>query len=121
MNCKENGSDYLVNFAYYYCVKFQEKAKGWNPQLKGFIDSAGLCLMQKLYEARNSSISSCQTLEEFAFNSHSDCYFDSGYCELSGVEKLQIYATVEWSTIFAKFQLITKPMENLSNQCDSAP
>ncbi|MDZ4663019.1 MAG: hypothetical protein SGJ18_15515 [Pseudomonadota bacterium] len=117
LNCKDNGSDYLTSFAYPYCLKFQEKATVWNPDLSNFINNTGLCLMGMLYDNRISRIPNCTTLEEFAFDSHAICYKQYGYCGLTGVEKLQVGATIEWFTFFSKFRQIKTQIDNVHAKC----
>lgn len=117
LKCKEKGSEYLVAYAYPHCVKFKEKMPTWSAPLRAFVQGTGLCLMEMLYDNRRSRLPDCQTLEEFAFDSHAMCYKQYGYCDLTNTEKLQISGTVEWLTFFTKFRQLKTQFENITAKC----
>lgn len=102
MQCGEEG--YPLRYGYKYCQRFAERSRHFNNKVSLYICSLFIhklilslqgrqwifdvmeCLMKdvngsKIYRGLLTS-SSCNALERMAFQSHSSCYINNGFCSV---------------------------------------
>lgn len=91
---------YQVGFGRKYCLKFTENQTKFSYEGQGWLNRTKLCLMKKLLENHNEVV--CDSIKKQAFKDHIACYYDSGYCELSGADKWNIMKIVGSSILKPK-------------------
>lgn len=92
--------DYNLGYGYKYCSK--SKFKLFDQMIsaagKKWVTDVISCLQRKnLEDAKKLTHTDlmCFDIENYAINSHADCYVKSGFCKLNLVEKLKIINTVK--------------------------
>lgn len=78
-NCGTSG--YPIGYGFKYCSKFKAHFSEFPTEGQRWIEKTLLCLKRKLRPFLVESIS-CPELYKEAFESHPDCYHQSGFCEL---------------------------------------
>lgn len=97
--CLSSGSDYLVNYGHFYCTIFLQRAQSWGGERAAWLEKVALCLQEKVDEARDLS---CKKMERHAFRTHSDCYAETGFCELSPADRRSILKTLVRAPLFRR-------------------
>ena len=62
------------------------------------------CLQQSIVEPvleQGPHDITCANVTEIAYSTHTKCYVDSGLCDLSFWDKMQIYNVVDYSDVFS--------------------
>ena len=97
VNCKKNGSDYLMGYGHHFCSEFKKKLPEWKNRLElyNWTNNVGLCLQEMMFDNRQKRLNPCAQLEEFAFDAHPVCYKQYQVCNLSLKDKLSIFSVVE--------------------------
>jgi len=93
LGCSADPTDhqkYLVNYGYRLCKKYSEHQLSWDYPLQTFITRVAPCLQNKVAELMTTEIT-CTALGQKAFASHSACYRESGFCELSFSDKMKVF------------------------------
>lgn len=93
LNCSNDPDDqqkYLVKYGYRLCKKYSEKQENWDIPLQNFITQVAPCLQNEIAELMTTNIT-CEALGKKAFASHSGCYIQSGFCELSFSDKMKVF------------------------------
>lgn len=87
-------SNYALNYGFKYCNRYETNLRKFSRAGREWIAKTRTCLQQVLapHIAGNYTMAD---LKEFAFESHTRCYVDSGVCELSPSDWLQIVSTVK--------------------------
>jgi len=88
---------YLKNYGFPYCQKFtfQEKNRFTN-QGQRFVVKAGLCLQNVLWKNHLSlDDEACSEIKTKAFESHTHCYYHSGFCKLTFHDKMVVFSIVK--------------------------
>jgi hypothetical protein len=91
--CGDEG--YYLGFGHRYCLRYRQvteprlSAQGqrWSAQTRQ-------CLMEIL-EADIEDTPDCAALREAGYDSHLDCYADSGFCDLSLSDRQLLFSTVD--------------------------
>ncbi len=99
-SCKEKarpcGKDgYWEKFAVPYCNVFLKKEKQYSQPLRAFLPKVRQCLQASINDYTHSA--SCGDIKKLAFNSHVNCYVNSGFCHLSKLDQLTIANEVRGS------------------------
>lgn len=89
LNC--GPQNYLVDFGYKYCRKFVNNEAHFSIQAQETLREIRYCLQEKLYFEQKLT---CETSQSFAIQHHVDCYVEKGFCELSVLDKLQIFSYI---------------------------
>lgn len=89
---------YNLSFGFKYCSG--SKFKLLNQMQTGFgkswVTNVIQCLQkQNILKSQNNETRTCEQIKSDAFASHSDCYVESGFCELEISEKLRIFQLVK--------------------------
>ena len=80
--CTGSGSDeYALNYGNNYCNVYENNLQKFSPQGQQWVGKVRKCLQVALKDAIGTKIS-CSDLKKRAFNSHTKCYADSGFCSL---------------------------------------
>jgi hypothetical protein len=91
--CGEDG--YLLGYAAKYAERYMWETY---PQLsldaQGFLERNLLCL-QTVFRDTVQADWACDSVAEFAFKSHADCYLNSGICDLDLSDRLAILMAVD--------------------------
>lgn len=90
LNCPESDAQvYLKDYGGRYCNDFLAASKKWGPALSQWRRKTARCLQEMLLD-NESRTGRCPRLASFAFDTHSICYKEGGFCELSTKGKFQI-------------------------------
>ena len=101
---KNDSSDYLTHYGYYYCKKFENiENQTKEKKFKIFIKNTRSCLQDFLENKKPSSMT-CVSLENHAFSSHPICYNKGGYCKLNKKERLEVLSTLLGINILFKIK-----------------
>lgn len=79
-HCGETG--YPIGYGYRYCSKFSQYIGEFSESGQLWIRKTLVCLKQTLVPLVNSATTTCQIINDAAFDSHPRCYVSSGFCEL---------------------------------------
>lgn len=86
---------YLIGYGTRYAERFYRYTRPWmSPAGKRWIDATLVCLQDTLRERIDAS-TSCDDVRTIAFDSHPECYVDSGFCELPVTDWLAVVATID--------------------------
>lgn len=86
LGCKEE--NYLTEFGYKYCEKFERKAEKLKPETQVILKNIRECLVRTLANEPNLT---CDSVEAIAFESHYDCYVQNNFCDISIGNRFHIY------------------------------
>jgi hypothetical protein len=100
---------YPTGFGGKYCLGFSSIEKDFSEEGKLWIEKTRACLMQKILQAPDYN--NCQELREKSFTDHVPCYVESGFCQLSFMDKLKITNLIK-KELF-KFETIKTGFETL--------
>jgi len=90
-HCGENG--YPVGYGFKYCSKFILFFEEFPPKGKEWVTKTLVCLKQSL-QPHYLSNSNCETVYSAAFDSHPECYFQNGFCDLF-LDRVNILKTLK--------------------------
>ncbi len=113
---KNNGPDYLLSYGYFYCVKFESLFNNSSRSLKTFITGTKNCLQNKI-KIMSDEKYSCEQLEKFAFETHSECYLENGYCQLSKNDRFKILSTITQINLLSKVDKTFLQYTSVINKC----
>lgn len=87
--------NYLYNFGYKYCEAYnKEEVDDVSQEGKSWLDRVRLCLQYEVedmgFENFDWSKKTCSHIKKKAFDSHSDCYYETGFCDLTLSDKVKI-------------------------------
>ncbi len=104
------GADgYLLGYGAKYAERFYRRTRPWmSPRGKVWLDATLVCLQVTLRD-RIDATTSCEDVRTIAYDSHPDCYVDSGFCSLPWSDWFAVLATVDgidWLSRDAQRQLI---------------
>lgn len=93
---------YNLGFGFKYCTKSKfELFDAMKTSLgKSWVTNVFQCLQQasqqkSILSILNNDVRSCEQIKLDAFDSHPDCYVDSGFCSLKFSEKLNIFKLIK--------------------------
>ena len=93
---------YNVGFGFKYCTKSKfELLNNMKTELgKSWVVNVFECLQKASQEKTilsilNDEVRSCDQIKSDAFDSHPDCYVDSGFCDLKFSEKINIFKLIK--------------------------
>jgi hypothetical protein len=87
---------YLEEFGIPLCEKYLNAESGLHStQLVEWFREVRFCLQQKLEDER-SSFGDCRELKKGALDSHLGCYRETGFCELSWVDRATVLRLTSW-------------------------
>lgn len=93
LSCGPDG--YLVGYGSRYAERFYRYTRPWMSSAgKKWIDATLVCLQEKLRE-RIDAQTSCEDVRTIAFDSHPECYVDSGFCQLPLSDWFAVAATID--------------------------
>ncbi len=108
---------YNLGFGFKYCSgsKFKLLDQMQTDLGKSWVASVFQCLQKKSFRASETNETrTCDQIKSDAYNSHPDCYVESGFCELKMSEKLKIFKLIK-KEIFSAATI--RQAKNLLNQC----
>lgn len=83
LKCATAGHEYLTVFGYKYCTRFQNQKQKGSKKFQTWAHDTSQCLQEMLVDNSKRIGEKCARLEEFAFDTHSTCYKETGFCRLS--------------------------------------
>lgn len=93
LGCGADG--YLLGYGTRYAERFYRSTRPWmSAQGQRWIDATLLCLQTALRD-RIDATTSCADVRTRAFDSHPECYVDSGFCELPFTDWLAVATTID--------------------------
>ena len=92
--CANAKDEYALSYGEKYCEKFRVSYSQFSPQAQQWIDKVRKCLQQELAPYVGSEIF-CGQLRDVAFDSHKDCYINSGLCKLKFEEQKKVLGVVK--------------------------
>lgn len=93
LQCGPNG--YLVGYGTRYAQRFYRHTRPWmSAEGKRWLDATLVCLQERLRERIDAS-TSCVDVRTIAFDSHPECYVESGFCELPLTDLFAVAATID--------------------------
>jgi hypothetical protein len=117
LHCKDEGVDYLSNYAPFYCEAFSTKSKVWKTPMKEWAQKTGLCLQEMLYEHRSNPDFNCKNLEDLAFKTHTACYNETELCQLKIKDIAEILKVIKFKDFLLEFRYSPKEMIRLGRTC----
>lgn len=127
LQCGKNG--YLIGFAHKYCERSMRtlKQKMESSKSEQWIYKTSYCLQKKVNDESltvSRPLVSCEQLQKDAYNSHSTCYVQSGFCDLSFKEKLSVLNSIKEEALSLKawgqlFEIIEKCAQGKPNTVSS--
>ncbi|TRM58832.1 hypothetical protein BD626DRAFT_437887 [Schizophyllum amplum] len=109
-HCGPDG--YPLGYGLKYCTKFGDEREKLSEKGQTWMLDTMYCLQHKLVpEAVGASNVTCDQLEDKAFETHSDCYVQSGLCTLSAVDWLAIVDIVQLPTLFQSWDAFKETLE----------
>lgn len=112
--CLSKGSDYLMNYGHFYCSIFLKKAKAWGGEKAEWLEKVALCLQEKVDEVKDLS---CRQMEGHAFRTHSDCYKETGFCDLSRRARIAILQTLIKKPLFYRLPETISEAREIFGHC----
>lgn len=96
-------SNYLMGYGFKYCDIYLtfEREEGLSEALINWLRDTRLCLQQTFSLNVEALALSCDEIGKLAFESHSICYQDSGFNNLSFKEKKQVCSQVAFEDILS--------------------
>lgn len=79
---------YMIGTAYPQCLYYLKISKFLNHEIQNWFPQIRYCLQNEIEQNLHSI--TCDNINDFALNSHVNCYVSLGYCELSFLSKLQL-------------------------------
>ncbi len=93
LQCGDDG--YLIGYGTRYAERFYRYTRAWmSPRGKRWLDDTLVCLQVKLRERIDAS-TSCDDVRTIAFDSHPECYVESGFCGLPVTDWFAVAATID--------------------------
>jgi hypothetical protein len=90
-DCGKKG--YLQKFGYKNCQKFLKNEPNVSENLKNWFPLVRVCLQEKIFDISENvepKPKNCEMLKSQAFESHVDCYIETGFCELNFFDRLSL-------------------------------
>ena len=87
--CGKNG--YPLKFGYPNCKKYVHAHKDFKQRAQLFLSTVRICLQEELESAKAKN---CKALNRVSYDSHVQCYVESGFCELPFGQKMKIASIV---------------------------
>ncbi len=94
--------NYLLKFGYRYCRAFEKRQAKFSVAARPVLDKIRSCLILEMEQRQPA----CLTAEAHGFNSHVPCYLLSGFCGLSGSDKLHIFWIIRDQVANANFRKV---------------
>jgi hypothetical protein len=91
--CGKKG--YLTKFGLKNCEKYLENQDFSSERLQQWYPKVRYCLQTRLADIADQTADTpkaCKDLERLAFASHVDCYIETGFCDLSFLDKFAVAA-----------------------------
>lgn len=124
-NCSaDKDANYLIGFGYYFCNKFGPLMEKWTTQDPKTVWSFEVrrCLQRELLNYTNKNAeSSCQEIQDFAFDSHRGCYVESGFCQLKLNDQKEILEGLTDIKILEEFSTIKQQGLDVFGDCYIQP
>lgn len=89
-------ANYPESFGKRYCLRYENQMNRFSENGKLWIEEVRKCLIRDM-ETFQSDLS-CSQLRKRAFQGHVPCYVESGYCNLTFRDKIQVTKTI-WPSI----------------------
>jgi len=105
MTCGFTG--YPQGFGQKYCLRFKRNQPKFTDQGKLFIERTRNCLINQL-DKMDASIK-CSKIKKQSFKDHVPCYVESGFCQLSGHDRNELYKTI-WPSLW-RFNVLTSGLK----------
>jgi hypothetical protein len=103
-NCGPDG--YPMRYGDKICNRFSTTYNEFSPSGQAWIDKTRKCLTTSLIPLFSDSKYDCKSLEKYAFDTHDDCYVNTGFCDLiynfSNPKELAYFLRGLWLTFDAK-------------------
>lgn len=112
-SCDVNG--YFLSYGYRYCRKTMEaeETKDFSPEGYSWLEKTRQCLQERLLS--ESEGRDCKEIKKKSTEQHVDCYYQSGFCELSMKDKRKIYGSLA-SSLF-KVNITVPAFGKMINRC----
>lgn len=93
LSCGPEG--YLLGYGTRYAERFYRHTRPWMSSAgKRWLDKTLVCLQVKLRERIDASMT-CDDVRTIAYDSHPECYVESGFCELPLTDWFAVAATID--------------------------
>lgn len=95
-------SGYNLQFGDKQCKKYLRAEPDTSPEMQEWLPKVRLCLQERMIDIMSETPHGkkyCSTVNQLAFDSHVDCYLETGFCELSLEDKwtnLQLAGAPVW-------------------------
>lgn len=96
-------SSYLIRFGRKYCLRYDNRRPSFSLNGRIWIDNVRGCLIRHMNTYPETM--SCKEFKNVAFKDHVPCYLESGFCELSKSDRLEILKTI-WTSL-GNFQILS--------------
>ncbi|KAL1694174.1 hypothetical protein GGG16DRAFT_110525 [Schizophyllum commune] len=103
---------YPVGYGYKYCTQFSVEREKLSEKGQTWMVDTMQCLQRTLVpEATGVSNTTCEQLEDKAFDSHSVCYTQAGLCTLPPTDWLAIVSIVHLPTLFQSWDAFKETLQ----------
>lgn len=112
-NCGPKG--YPVGFGFKFCQIYLDRENHYSPAAHAWLRRVRVCLMEEFAKTDLEHPGrTCSAVKSDGFGSHAGCYVKTGFCELSGVDYIQIFWAMKSSVIHAE---IFKDARSVAKAC----
>lgn len=106
---------YQLGFGFKFCQIYLDSEQNYSPAAYQWLRRVRVCLMQQYAQVESHSTQrSCGEIKADSFHSHVGCYVDTGFCELSGLDYIQIFWAMKSSARHAE---IYKDAQGIFKAC----
>ncbi|KAK2757922.1 hypothetical protein FQN54_004328 [Arachnomyces sp. PD_36] len=114
-NCGDEG--YPIGYGLHYCELFTDAASEMTSDGQEWITDTMLCLQNALvpYGLGGSESTTCDDLKSYAFDTHPDCYVNSGVCTLPPPDWVVIVNTVSLPELFGSVDALKATLQTMGD------
>jgi len=115
--CMGSRESYAIDFGEKYCKRYDASYASFSPQGRIWIDKTRKCLQERLVPLLNNTKATCRKIQAWAFNTHTNCYVESGVCNLPLSDYWKIATTVGPAFRDAFFKTVGQTLSTAVLKC----
>lgn len=99
--------NYLTKFGERYCRIFERRQPSFSDRAQAILTRIRGCLILAMEERHPT----CETSEAIGLGTHYGCYIQSGYCNLSGSDRLHIFWVMRGQALNPRIRRVGAQLE----------